>query len=315
MLVLAAGLLPFCCTELGASSISSLCAPSHLPAGGGPVTPLPALPLWTSYSSASKTSAIRCLPWAYGRALSSLAQAEAMQFVGMSCPAQTVHPAEPRESSRSWKGQPGASQLHWGLGGQQMSRKQGAGQSEQAAPHLPLLLPSPVPPTALDPGPALHSGILGFFYPPIAHGELEPMSGIHDSQVLLPAGLCETLCRIKLWGSDTQGQGWDPFWACETPLDLGPRKEHSVGRILGCTGRHGCSQQDWRAQGVLLAWAVVLGFSQVSPFCATWCTMVDGGAWCPVMPSLHCSLLCLLQFLCRGQFPRLLPAVAKVGGV
>lgn len=50
-------------------------------------------------------SLIHFLPLAYGMPLSSVTEAEVMQFVGMSCPAQTLHPAEPpRKQQKPGKG-------------------------------------------------------------------------------------------------------------------------------------------------------------------------------------------------------------------
>lgn len=61
-------------------------------------------------------SLIHFLPLAYGMPLSSVTEAEVMQFVGMSCPAQTLHPAEPpRKQQKPGKGSrelPASSRRH-----------------------------------------------------------------------------------------------------------------------------------------------------------------------------------------------------------
>lgn len=143
----------------------------------------------------------------------------------LACPAQhrLCTPLSPEKAAEAGKG---SQELHSFIGVWGGSRCPGNGGQGRRNRLLPIS-PSYCPPlTPLQPwtpaGPALHSGILGFSYPPIAHGELEPMSGIHDSRVLLPAGLCEILlgssCGVQThrakagthFGPETPHWAWGP---------------------------------------------------------------------------------------------------------
>lgn len=89
-------------------------------------------------------SPIHFLPPAYGMSLFSVTEAEVMQFVGTSCPAQALHPTEPQENSRRQERAAKTSPLHHrrahGGGGGDAAMCPGRREGGRVSGHLTSLL-------------------------------------------------------------------------------------------------------------------------------------------------------------------------------